>query len=220
MKIVCMIPARLGSQRLKKKNLQIFNKKPLIVNNAIKAKKLNIFSDVIVNSESDEIGNIVKDFNITFYKRPEALANDKATSEQFVYDFMKNNNCDYLIQLHSIAPLIKEKEIVDFYNYLLDNEFDTLLSYQKVQIECVIDKKPINFNFQSKTNSQELEPIKRISWSITGWKTNSYINAYESGKCATYNGDIGYFEISDFSSIVVKSKTDLDLVNYINNSNL
>ena len=106
------------------------------------------------------------------------------------------------------------------YNYLLDNEFDTLLSYQKVQIECVIDKKPINFNFQSKTNSQELEPIKRISWSITGWKTNSYINAYESGKCATYNGDIGYFEISDFSSIVVKSKTDLDLVNHINNSNL
>ena len=85
------------------------------MNNAIKAKELNIFSDVIVNSESDEIGNIVKDFNITFYKRPEALANDEATSEQFVYDFMKNNNCDYLIQLHSIAPLINEKEIVDFY---------------------------------------------------------------------------------------------------------
>ena len=74
--------------------------------------------------------------------------------------------------------------------------------------------------FNKKKNSQELEPIKRISWSITGWKTNSYIKAYESGICATYNGDIGYFEISDYSSIVVKSKQDLDLINFIHNSNI
>ena len=30
MKIVCMIPARIGSKRVKKKNLRLINDKPLI----------------------------------------------------------------------------------------------------------------------------------------------------------------------------------------------
>ena len=42
-KIVAMIPARIGSERLKKKNLALLNKKPLIYYAINAAKKSKIF---------------------------------------------------------------------------------------------------------------------------------------------------------------------------------
>ena len=52
MKIIAMIPARLGSQRLKQKNLQLLNGIPLISHAINKAKNSNIFNEIWVNSES------------------------------------------------------------------------------------------------------------------------------------------------------------------------
>jgi CMP-N-acetylneuraminic acid synthetase len=50
-KIVAMIPARIGSERLKKKNLALVDNKPLIfysINAAIKSK---IFDEIYINSD-------------------------------------------------------------------------------------------------------------------------------------------------------------------------
>ena len=48
-----MIPARLGSQRLKKKNLALVGGKALIEYAIISAKKAKIFNKIVVNSESE-----------------------------------------------------------------------------------------------------------------------------------------------------------------------
>ena len=218
LKLILMMPARLGSQRLKKKNLIKFNGRPLLLHNLIKARQLDIFTKIYVNTESNEIGKVATENGFDFYKRDKKLANSKSTSESFVYDFLKNVDCDYLIQLHSIAPLITKDEIISFIEYLTQNNLDTLLSYQKIQIECLLGKSPINFNLEKKENSQELEFIKRISWAITGWKRSSYINSYENRKCATYNGKIDFFEISEKSSMVIKDIDDFNLIHSIYNA--
>ena len=60
MEIVAMIPARLGSTRVKNKNLRLINKKPLIqyiIDTAIKSKLLD---QIYVNSESEIFQNISK----------------------------------------------------------------------------------------------------------------------------------------------------------------
>ena len=62
MKIVAMIPARIGSQRLKFKNLALLNKKPLISYAIQKAKKSKIFSDIYINSDADIFKNIGSPF--------------------------------------------------------------------------------------------------------------------------------------------------------------
>lgn len=220
MKIIAMVPARLGSQRLKQKNLQIFQGNSLIAHAIKKIKQTEVFDEIWVNTESELIGKVAKEENVFFHKRPNNLADDNATSEDFIYEFLKNNDCDFIVQIHSIAPLLTKKEIIDFTKELALNKSDIILGVEKIQIECVYDNKPINFNFSSKTNSQDLNPIYRISWSISAWRKSNFIRNYELGKCATYSGSVNYFELNQFSSHVIKTKRDLDIANALYNISL
>lgn len=206
-----MIPARLGSQRLKRKNLELLRGTPLIVHAIRKAKIANVFDEIWVNSESDIIGEKAIEEGVGYHKRPSELANNSATSEDFVYEFLKKHNCDYLVQLHSIAPLLSIKDIRGFVKEISSGKKDVLLSAEQIQIECAFQNKPINFSFENKTNSQDLQPVQKISWSITGWRSDSYIKAYEKNQCATYNNSVGFFPINKLASHVIKTKEDMNL---------
>ena len=213
MKIIAMIPARLGSQRLKQKNLQLIHGEALIAHAIRKAKLSNVFDEIWVNSEADIFGEIAKDQNGGFQKRPDKLADNHATSEDFVYEFLRKHECDYLVQVHSVAPLLTVRDTVSFVNALKDIKPDVLLSVEDIQIECAFQNIPINFNYDEKTNSQDLYPIERITWSITAWKRDTYIDAYQAGLCATYAGKIQYHPIDKLASHVIKTQNDLDIAN-------
>ena len=206
-----MIPARLGSQRLKQKNLQPLNGEPLIVHAIRKAKRSNMFDEIWVNSEADVFLDISNDECVNFHKRPNHLADNNATSEDFVYEFLKIHECDYLVQIHSIAPLLTVDDTQRFVTELKKTKVDVLLSVEDVKIECAYQNKPINFSYNKKTNSQMLDPIQRITWSITGWKRDSYIKSYESKKCATYSGKVGYFPINKLAAHIIKTQEDLNI---------
>ncbi|WP_420316809.1 cytidylyltransferase domain-containing protein [Ekhidna sp.] len=211
MKIIAMIPARLGSQRLKKKNLKLLKGEPLISHAINKTIKSEVFDEVWVNSESEEIGEVARSLGVNFHKRPENLANNQATSEDFVYEFFTYHECDYLVQIHSIAPLLKKTDIVSFVKELSSEKYDVLLSAQNIQIECAYKETPVNFTMSRKDNSQDLSPIQRITWSITGWKRSTYMDAYETGNCSTYAGNVGYFEVNSLAAHVIKTQEDLDI---------
>lgn len=212
MKIIAMIPARMGSQRLKQKNLKEINGIPLITHAIHKCKQAGCFNEIWVNSEHDTFGNIAQKENVLFHKRPEELANHQSTSEDFVFEFLTSHKCDYLFQVHSIAPLLRAKEVFDFVNYMTSHkDIDVLLSVVNEQIECVYHGEPINFSYRGKTNSQDLEPVQRVTWSITGWKSNVFINAVNNNKCATYSGKVQFFPISRMSGLIIKNIDDFNI---------
>jgi CMP-N-acetylneuraminic acid synthetase len=211
MKIIGMIPARLGSQRLKQKNLQEIDGVPLLAHAIRKSLKANVFDEVWVNSESDIFGQIAKQEGVNFHKRPDELANDTATSEDFINEFLLHHECDYIVQVHSIAPLMSIEDVKRFVTELKTGKHDVLLSVEEVQIECAFKGEPVNFTYASKTNSQELTPIQRITWSITAWKHSVYLDAYSNGKCATYSGNVGYFPINKLASHIIKTAEDLEI---------
>ena len=68
----------------------------------------------------------------------------------------------------------------------------------------------MNFTFDEKTNSQELEPVQRVSWSITGWRREAYLAAIAEKKCATYAGKVGFFPIRRLAAHVIKTEADLE----------
>ncbi len=78
------------------------------------------------------------------HRRPEALGNNQATSEQFVAEFLQTHDCDFLVQVHSIAPLLTVAEIREFVAVLARDEHDCLLSTDPVQIECAYRGQPVN----------------------------------------------------------------------------
>ena len=211
MKTVAMIPARMGSQRLKKKNLAPLAGQPLITHAVEKCLKTDCFDEIYINSENAEFGQYAEEYGIKFYQRPEELGNSVATSEQFVYDFLKHVDCDLLVQVHSIAPLLTMEEVQSFTRAFAASDADVMLSCIEDQIEVAYQDQPVNFTFAEKTNSQDLKPVQRVTWSITGWRAKPYIDAVESGSIGTYNGKIAFYPVDAISGHVIKTQTDLDI---------
>lgn len=210
-KIIAMIPARMGSQRLKKKNLCEIEGVSLIARAIRKCKEAGCFSEIWVNSENEEFGEIAKLEGVNFHQRPEHLGNNTATSEQFVHEFFEQHDCDYLLQVHSIAPLLSMEEVRGFTDYFVSSQYDVLLSCIEDQIEVAYKNEPVNFTFAEKTNSQDLAPVQRVTWSITGWKRDKYLAAINNNQCATYSGKIGFYPVSAISGHVIKTQLDLDI---------
>ena len=89
MLLIAMIPARMGSQRLKQKNLRELAGVPLIVRPIRKCKAAGVFDEIWVNSEHPDFGPVAGAEGASFHRRPESLGSNTATSEQYVYEFLK-----------------------------------------------------------------------------------------------------------------------------------
>ena len=68
-KIIAMIPARIGSTRLKFKNLSLINRKPMIYYAINSAKKSKIFHNICLNSDHVIFKEIANRYNVNFYLR-------------------------------------------------------------------------------------------------------------------------------------------------------
>lgn len=211
-KYIAMIPARLGSQRLKKKNLAMLDGAPLIAHAIRKCFAADRFDEVWVNSESEEIAEVARIEGARFHPRPAELANSVATSEDFVAEFLKKHPCEAIFQVHSIAPLLTAAEVQEFVVAYDAARYDVLLSCIHDQIEVAYEDKPINFTFAEKTNSQDLKPLQRITWSITAWRRSVFLDAVQNGRTATYAGRIGFYPVGPASGHVIKTQLDLDIV--------
>jgi CMP-N-acetylneuraminic acid synthetase len=212
MKIISLIPARIGSQRLNRKNLRLLKGMPLIQIAIQKVVRSGVFEEIWVSSDSEEISQIAGKESALFHKRPAEFANSTATSEEYLDDFLKDHVCDWIVQVHSIAPLLSVQEIVDFVDFLKSTSANVVLGYVPVKLECVLNERPLNFSFDKKTNSQELEFVKKISWSISAWKRDDFLEARRQNKCATYYGKVDYFELDALSGMVIKTEFDLKMI--------
>ena len=206
-----MVPARLGSQRLPEKNLRPLAGTPLVAWAIRKSLDSGVFDEVWVNSESEKFEQIARQEGARFHHRPAELASNTATSEDYVAEFLEHHDCDLLFQVHSIAPLLTANEVRDFVNAMRSSEADVQLSVVEEQIECAYGDRPVNFGFRSKTNSQELEPIQRVTWSITGWRRETFLAAHREGRCATYAGAVAFHPISRLGGLIIKTDEDLRL---------
>jgi N-acylneuraminate cytidylyltransferase len=74
---VAIIPARIGSKRIKKKNIKFFFGKPILQWTYETIRKSKIFDKIALTSDSDEVLNIGKKIGFDILiKRPKKLSND------------------------------------------------------------------------------------------------------------------------------------------------
>tara|TARA_R100000458_G_C8276329_1_gene251615 strand:- start:1663 stop:2340 length:678 start_codon:yes stop_codon:yes gene_type:complete len=214
MKVVCMIPARLGSKRVVNKNIMPLGGQPLMTHIIRTAKESGCFHEVYLNSEANKLGRIALMEGALHYKRPKELASDYATNDDFTLEFLENIDCDYVVQLLTTSPFVTEQEIREFTSYLIDNELDTLISVKDSQIECLYEGEAINFDKLKPTPpSQELVPIKAYACALMGWKKDTFIKNMKKHGCAYHGGEgkTDYFTIKGFSEIDIDTYEDLEL---------
>ena len=97
-KIIALIPARSGSERVKDKNIKILGKLPLIAHTIKSAKKSKIFDRIIVSTDSLKYGLIAKKFGAEVpFLRPKNIS--------------KSNSPDYEWVNFTIQKLLQEESI-------------------------------------------------------------------------------------------------------------
>lgn len=213
-RIIAMIPARLGSQRVPKKNLRLLNGKPLISYSIEAAKESGVFDEIYVNSESEIFGEIAINQGIRFYKRPEVFASNSSNNDDFAFDFIKNVDGDILIQLLPTSPLISPQEIKDFVNEMIVKQYDTLISVVNHQIACIFKDHPINFKLlEPHISSQQMIPVQSYATVLMAWTYKSFLNSMSKYGFAYHGADtkIGYFTLKGFSEIDIDNEEDFHL---------
>lgn len=98
---VCIIPARGGSKRIKRKNLKDFCGKPILSYSIQNAQKSGIFDTIIVSSDEEEILELARNLGARTLKRPEDLSNDYAGTREVI--------------LHAINSLAQSQTMKDLW---------------------------------------------------------------------------------------------------------
>jgi len=210
LKIIAMIPARKGSQRLKWKNLALLDGKPLISYAIEAAQKSKMFSKIIVNSEDKVFKEIARKYGVEFYHRSFHLASSAAKSDEVVYDFLKHNPCDILTWVNPTSPLQPAEEIQDVLYYFQKNNLDTLITVKNEQVHCIFENKPINFDIKEQfSQTQNLVPIQSFVYSLMVWKADCFKQTYEKQGYAFFCGKTGFYPVSRLSSVIIKREEDL-----------
>ena len=211
MKIIAMIPARMGSKRVKSKNLRLLNGRPLIEHILDTVSKIDLFDGIYINSEDEIFSEIAEKYGVNFYKRPNHLSSDEATNDEFAYEFLKNIECDILIQVLPTSPFLTKQEIKDFVNKMITDDLDTLVSVEHKQIACIYQGKPINFGrLEKNPPSQTMTPIMSYATALMGWKSSVFIENIDKIGVAYHGGEgrTDFFELKGYSTIDIDNEED------------
>ena len=214
--IIAMIPARIGSTRLKMKNLALINGKPLIYYTIETAKTSGVFNKVVLNSDNEIFAEIARRYDVEFYQRPVELGSSTTKSDTIVYDFMSKHPSDVLAWTNPTSPLQTGDEVKKVIDYFIREDLDTLITVKNEQVHCIYQEKPVNFRMEEIfAQTQDLEPVQPFVYSIMMWRSRTFMEAYKKQGHALFCGKVGYYPVSKKAALIVKTEEDLMLADYI-----
>ncbi len=212
MRIIAEIPARYGSKRVKNKNLKLLNGSYLISYAITAAKQSKKIDEIFVNTESDEIGEVAINNGISFYKRKPELAEDNVASDQFNNDFLVTTECDILVMVNPVSPLITGKDIDNAIEYYFEKRLDTLISIREERLQAFCEDKPININPNALLPmTQNISPIQLCSWAICIWNREVFIQQFEEKGHAVFSGKVGFYPLDKIKSLKISDEIDFKL---------
>ena len=210
MSIIAMIPARMGSERLRLKNLALLNGRPLISFPIEAAKNSGVFDRIVINSDGDIFQKVAQRYEVEFYLRPAHLGSSETKSDDVVYDFMLNHPSDVVVWVNPISPLQTSDELGRVVHYFVDQQLDSLITVKNEQVHCIYDGEPVNFTLEDLfAKTQDLIPVQSFVYSVMMWRTTTFLKAYEEQGFALLSGKLGYFPVSTRSSFIIKTDEDL-----------
>jgi CMP-N-acetylneuraminic acid synthetase len=211
-KVHALIPVRFGSKRIKGKSLRLLNNKPLIQYCIDNLKKTRSFDNIVINSDHDIYKIFAEENKVDFYKRRKNLATSDSMIDDYIFDYLNNNDLEYLAIINPTSPFMTSESYDSAFDYYLENNFDTLLSCESIQTHCFLSGKAINFSIKQKhPRSQDLEPIKALNFAITIINKNVFLDNYTKNGFGLYSGNIGYFETKGDANIDIDYEDDFQI---------
>ena len=215
--IYAMIPARIGSSRLKMKNLALVNGQPLIYYAVQAAKEAGAFDKIIINSDHEVFAKIADRYDVEFYLRPDKLGSSITKSDDVVADFMHAYpDAEIVAWVNSIAPLQTGEELSKVVIHFLNEGLDSLVTVEDKQVHCLYNGKPVNYVQDAPfALTQDLTPVEAFVYSTMMWRKDAFLDQFSQKGFALLCGKFGTYPVSKLSSTIVKTEDDYQFVNSI-----
>ena len=193
MTVSALIPARLNSTRLEKKLIKNLDGIPIIVRTYQNICSTKLFDEVVVVTDSDEIINVLKEFDIKFLKSKE----DHNTGTDRIAEFSNKFKSDIIINVQGDEPFVLKEDlskIINTFKNDIENKINVislmtkLISAEEINnpnnVKVVVDK-----NNNSLMFSRSIIPYKRVENNVNYFKhigiyafRNSFLNKFKKFK--------------------------------------
>lgn len=131
---IAVIPARGGSKRIPRKNIKPFCGKPILAWSIEAAIKTQLFDEIVVSTDDDEIMACAQKWGATVpFRRPSELADDFTSTRDVVNHAIQlitnvRGAPDFVCALYATAPFIRAKELVSAFEILKNSEANFVFS--------------------------------------------------------------------------------------------
>jgi CMP-N-acetylneuraminic acid synthetase len=223
---ICSICARGGSKGVKNKNIKIINGKPLIIYTLEQAKLSNVFDEIAVSSDSEDILKVASEFGIkNLIHRPEHLATDSAPKipviQHCVLEVEKNKNLKFntMVDLDVTAPLRSIEDIKNAINLLEINNFSNVITATKSRRSPYFNLVEVNEKGVVELSKKIDSQIVRRQDSPKCYDMNASIYVWNRESFFKFNTvflqDTALYEMPEERSIDIDSELDFEFVEFL-----
>lgn len=211
---IAFIPVRGGSKSIPLKNIKILAGKPLVYWTAKAANDSKCIDKVIIATDSEEIKNAVKNFDLNkveIYDRKSENAQDFSSTESVMLEYINAKNLDkedlfFLIQ--ATSPLLKSKHIDNMYQKFRDDKAESSLSCVKTKrFFWSKDGKSLNYNYKNRPRRQDFEGLMMENGACY---INSVGNILQDKN--RLSGKISVFEMPEYTAVEIDEPDDFLLI--------
>jgi pseudaminic acid cytidylyltransferase len=216
---LAIIPARGGSKRILKKNIKMFFGKPIISYVIETIISTDIFDEVMVSTDDDEISKISKNHGATVpFFRSRSNANDFATLADVIFEVLeeykrKGIRFDNICCILPTAALVSESRIIEAYKHFEKEGFSSVIPVIKfsypIQRALKNEEKYLKMREPEYVNSrsQDLEETFHDSGQFYWLKYNDFITNRE-----IFTDSTGYIELDVLESQDVDTMEDWSML--------
>ena len=219
MKNIALIPARGGSKGIKRKNIKLFNKKPLIYWSIKQALESNYIDRVIVSTDDEEIADIARTCSAEVpFIRPSSLAQDDTPGIEPVLHAIKNlSNVENILLLQPTSPLRRTFDIDEIFKirskYQSDSSVSVTLAKKNIDLFFAIDD-----NKRLNSFSEKLKFLPRQKYPKTYILNGSlYLSSIDSifqNNSFISSNTVGYIMPEEFS-IDIDTQLDWEIAEFL-----
>jgi len=157
-KIVSFIPIKMNSQRLPGKNFLQLGDKPLCCHLFDTLAEVQGIDEKYVYCSDERIKDYMPD-SLKFLKRSSDLDGDSVRGLEIIENFVNDIDSDIYVLTHVTSPFMKKESFENALKIILEGEYDSVFSAQKLQGYCWYKSEPVNYNPNDIVQTQFIEPL-------------------------------------------------------------
>jgi N-acylneuraminate cytidylyltransferase len=212
MKTACFVPIKANSERVKGKNFRILNGKKLYEYICEHIKEANVFDDVYIDTNSEEIAEYAQKMGFkTIERKPELALNTANGNDLLIEHFLSHPEYDYYFQLFATAPYLQPKTIKTCVEKLVSSvEHDSCFTATENHGFFWLNNNPVNYRPGVLPRSQDMAPVFEESTGFYGISKK----ALDKYRCRIGAKPIIHI-IDKFEAVDINTEEDLKIAEYV-----